>query len=260
MREPLRHSIILLRNPRLVLLHLVINAAVLVAASFWMLIPDAHVWELLLAGLSALAILFFFLWLHSGTLAYAADPVPEKFRDAFSPRASRILWLLVGLAVLFALMYVVSGWTDSSVQVSGYAYSKAPTWLRPVSGSSGYATILQYILAILFWYVLPAVLLPIIACPIAGTSFLRGFRTLGRWQYWLTMAVLALVGIGLTSLILGWTPGKTLNEQTVSLIIRLALVYVIATAAWLATAGLLGYFVAASASGSHSDVVRETAS
>ena len=84
MRALMRHSLATLRNPRLIGLHLVLNAILLVAASLWLLIPEAHVWQLILAGVSGLLILLVFLWLHSGTLAYAAEPAPEKFWHAFS--------------------------------------------------------------------------------------------------------------------------------------------------------------------------------
>jgi uncharacterized membrane protein AbrB (regulator of aidB expression) len=57
------------------------------------------------------------------------------------------------------------------------------------------------------------------------------------------MAITAFLGVWMTQLIIGWIPGTTLTQQTVSLVIRLAIAYLIATAAWLLTVGVLGYFV-----------------
>ncbi len=243
MRDLFHHSVAMLRNPKLVALHLVVNAALLTAAIFWLLIPEAHVWQLLFAALSALLILFVFLWLHSSTLAYAADPAPAKFRAAFSIKIGRRLWFLIGFGSRFWCVRTVDGWSDSVEQISGYIYSGAPDWLRPTAGDSGYTAALGYLFSIVQWYVLPCVFLPVIAARVAGGSSLRGLRTLGRWQYWLGMAVTSLLGVWVTSLIVGWTPGRTLSQQTVSLVIRLVLAYAIATAAWLAAAGLVGYFV-----------------
>jgi hypothetical protein len=243
MRDLLGHFVAMLRNPKLVALHFVVNAALLTAASFWLLIPEAHVWQLLLAAFSALLILFVFLWLHSGTLAYAADPAPEKFRAAFSIKIGRLLWFLLGFGILFWCVRTVDGWSDSVEQVSGYIYSSAPHWLRPTSGDSGYTVALGYLFSIVQWYLLPCVFLPVIAARVAGGSALRGLRALGQWKYWLGMAVTSALGVWVTSLIVGWTPGRHVSEQTVSLVIRLGLAYAIATAAWLATAGLVGYFV-----------------
>ena len=243
MRDLVRHSIAMLRNPRLILLHIVGNAVVLVAASFWLLIPEEHVWQLLGAGISSLSIVFVFLWIHSGTLAYAAEPVRENLRTTLTPRIGRLLWLLLGVLVLFWCMSIVDGWSDSNWQISGYLYSKSPSWLRPTGGDSAWYRPLDYLFSIIYWYVLPCLFLPAIAAKVAGSGALRGLGTLCRWQYWLAMAVTTVLGVWVTRLILGWTPGHTLGAETVSLGLRLALAYVIATVAWLMTAGLLGYFV-----------------
>jgi len=233
----------MLRNPRLVALHLVGNAVLLTAASMWLLIPEAHVWQLLFAAISALLIVLVFLWIHSGTLAYGAEPVREKFREAFSPNIWRLLWLAIGCFILFWCMRVVEGWTDKTWQISGYVYSKAPSFLRPTSGPVSYGNALAYVFLILEWYVIPSILLPLISARVIGVGSLAGLRTLGRWKYWLSMAVTGLAGVWVTRLIVNWTPGTTLNEQTVSLVLRLGAAYVLATAAWLVTAGMLGYFV-----------------
>lgn len=270
MRPLLRHSAAMLRNPRLLALHLVVNAALLVSASFWLLIPEEHVWQLLCAALSALLMIFVFLWLHSGTLAYAADPAPPNFRSAFSIKLGRPLWLLIGFFILFWCMRTVDGWSDDGInnlglrsglvwRIAGYLYSKAPSFLRPIGGDSGYATALAFMFAIIYWYVLPCVFLPLIAARVVGGSALRGLRTLARWQYWLAMAFTALLGVWLTNQILGWTPGKTLSQQTVSLIIRMIVAYLIATVAWLATTGLLGYFVGSRDDGAPANLVGKAA-
>jgi hypothetical protein len=233
----------MLRNPRLVVLHLVGNAVLLAAASMWLLIPEAHVWQLVAAAFSALLMILMFLWIHSGTFAYAAEPAREKFRGAFLPRIGRLVWLAIGFFILFWCMRTVDGWTDSIWQTSGYLYSKAPSFLRPTSGPVSYGNALAYVFFILEWYVIPCILLPVIAARVIGISLPAGLRTLGRWKYWLSMAVTGLAGVWVTRLIMNWTPGMTLNEQMVSLVLRLGAAYVLATAAWLITVGVLGFFV-----------------
>jgi len=240
----LRHALATLRNVKLVALHLVVNAVLLASASFWLLIPEAHVWQLFFAGLSALLMLFVFLWLHSGTLAYAVSPVKENFRPSFVIKIWRLFWLLLGIFILFWCMNRVGGWIGSQWQIAGYLYSKAPTWMRPTAGSSSYTTALGYFFLTLYWYVLPSLLLPIITARIAGAGFLRGLRVLWHWQYWLGIAATVLLGVWLTKLIVGWMPGSTLTQQTIGMVIRFTFAYLIATAAWLLTAGVLGYFLA----------------
>jgi len=243
MRELSRHSLAMLRSPRLILLHLVGNVVLLIAASFWLLIPDAHVWQLLLAGLSALVILFTFVWIHAGTFAFAIEPLPEKFGDAFSVKMRRLAWFLITFIVLFWCMYRVNGWTESVWQASGFVYSKMPSFLRPTSGASSYASTLEGAIHILCWYLLPCLLLPVIAAKTTGGGILRALRTLGRWRYWVGMAAAALLGVYVPSLLIGWTPGSTLATQTASLVIRLALAYVFATAVWLMAIGFVACFV-----------------
>ena len=243
MTELVRHSLAMLRNPRLIAVHLAGNAALAAATAFWLLIPEAHIWQLLFAGISALAIVFIFLWIHAGTLAYGAEPAREKFADAFRPQISRLVWMAVGVFILFLCMRTVDGWKDSTWQISGYVYSKAPSFLRPTSGPTSYANYLAYAFLILQWYVLPCIFLPVIAARVIGAGALAGLRTLARWQYWVATAVTALVGICLTRVIVDWVPGMTLGEQTLSLVLRLGIAYVLATAGWLITAGALGFFV-----------------
>ena len=243
MRKALSHSFAMLRDLRLFALHLVGNAVLLVCGALWLLIPEAHVWQLLFAAVSALLIMAFFLWIHSGTMAYAIAPAQENLRASFSIKVGRIVWLLIGLFVLIACVHIVSAWTDSTLQTSGYVYSKAPSLLRPTAGSSVYASAVEAFLAVVLWYVLPCLLLPLIVSNVVGGSTLRGLRALRHWQYWLGMAITILVGVGVTGSLVGWTPGRTLTQQTVSLVVRLVLAYVIATSAWLATVGLVGYFV-----------------
>ena len=239
----LRHSLAMLRNIKLVVLHLVVNAVLLVSASFWLLIPEAHIWQLLFAALSALLIAVMFLWLHSGTFVYALAPRKENFRFSFAIKIWRMFWLLLGAFLLLWCMNTVGGWMDSKWQTAGYLYSKAPTWLRQTAGSSSYTTVLEYFLVILYWYVVPSVVFAITAARICGASFLHGLRILKHWQYWLAMAITALLGVWVTKLILGWMPGSTLTLQTISIAIRFATIYLITTAAWLLTIGVLGYFV-----------------
>ena len=93
----LRHALAMLRNVKLLALHLVVNAVLLISASFWLLIPEAHIWQLLFAFVSALLIVGIFLWLHSGTLAYAVDPTQGNFHGSFAIK----IWRLFGLFLAY---------------------------------------------------------------------------------------------------------------------------------------------------------------
>lgn len=243
MREALRHSLTVMRNLRLVALHLVGNAVLMVCVALWLLIPEAHVWQLLFAAVSALLLVIVFLWIHAGTMVYAIAPASENFRSAFSIKIARLAWLLIGSFVLIACVYKVSDWAESRWQVAGYLYSKAPSLLRPTAGSSEYASALEGVLTVIVWYLLPCILFPFIVSSVTGGSSLRGLRALRCWQYWVGMAIAILVGVGVSGSLIEWKPGGTLTQQTVSLVIRILLAYLVATFAWLMTIGLVGHFV-----------------
>ena len=243
MRTLFRHSLAMLQSGRLIGLHLAGNAVLLVTASLWLLIPEQHVWQLLCAAVLAVLLLVLFSWIHSGTLVYAAEPAAETFRPAFRLRLGRMGWLLLGMVILFVLMWRVDGWQDYEWQTAGYLYAKAPSFLRPTGGESSYVRILHFSTAVLLWYLLPCLLLPWMAAKVVGTKLRAGLRTLLQWRYWLGMAATVVVGVWLTNLLLDWTPGHSLKQQTAGLVLRLTIAYLLATAAWLVTAGVLGYFV-----------------
>ena len=241
----IRNAIAMLRSARLFGLHLVGNALLIVAASLWLLLPEAHVWQLIITIVTALAIAFLALWLHTSTLEYAADPAPENFRTAFRPSVLRMFWMFLGCAILLCLMWYVQRLGDHQYELGGYLYAKAPSALRPKNGASAYYNRVGTAFSILFWFVLPSLLLPLIAARVIGARIRAGFKTLLRWRYWLAMVVMLLIGVWLTSALLDWRPGKSLGAQTASLIVRMVVAYLLATAAWLTTAGLLGYFIRA---------------
>lgn len=243
MRDLLRNLTAMLRSGRLVILHLVGNAVLLTAAALWLLIGEAHIYQLVFAVVAALAIIFGALWLHTSTLEFSAAPQPANFRAAFRPSPLRMLWMLLGCAILFSLMWYASGWQDHEWQVGGYLYAKAPHFLRPTRGEVVYNQWLHRIFVTIQWYVLPALLLPLLAARVIGARVRTGFKVLIRWKYWLVLALLVALGVWLPQVVMEWTPGKKLSAESASLAVRLAVAYAIAVAAWLCTAGLLGYFI-----------------
>jgi hypothetical protein len=224
-------------------MHLVLNASLVVAGSYWLLVPEARIWQLAFSGISALLIVCLFLWLHSGTLVYAAR---KDFRDAFSFKPVRWVSLFLGLTILVWLMFQFTAVSGSQWQIGGYLYSKAPSWLRPTRGSIAYVHGVRYFLSIMTWCVLPGLILPVTAARVVGGKLKTALRAILSWNYWLALAGTTFLGVWVVKALLAWTPGTTLHQQTGGLVVRLVIVYLAATAAWLLTVGLLGYFVAPS--------------
>jgi hypothetical protein len=233
-----------LRSLRLVAMHLVLNAALIVAGSYWLLIPEAHVWQLAFSALSALLMACIFLWLHSGTIAYAAR---WDFKAAFAIKPLRWISLFLGLAVLFWLMHRGDVVASSQWKIGGYLYSKAPSWLHPTHGSARYVPGVRYFLSMVIWYALPGLILPVTAARVVGGKLRTAFSAIVSWRYWLVLAATIFLGVWIVKALLAWTPGSTLHQQTLGLAVRLVIAYLAATSAWLITAALLGHFVAPSA-------------
>jgi len=239
MRGLLRGALLPLRSVRLVGLQLVGNAALFAGAALWLLIPDERTAQLMGTAVAGLLIVFLFSWLQAGTLAFGAE------REGAFQRGLRHLPAFIVVAlILYVLIRAVAGISDSSWQISGYLYAKLPNGLRPVSGSGRVNTWLEAAIGTIVWYVLPALLLPFVAGAAEHGFSVRMFRTAIRaWvrlRYWMLFAVICATGVLLPKLLIGWTPGKGLREETISLVIRLTVAYVLAVGAWLMTCGLLG--------------------
>ena len=115
---------------KLWLLSFVANAAVLAAAYFWLLIPDARGWQVTGSALFAAFVVFVVLWLRAGTLAYFRV---EKFRkDGTVWRAYRHSLRHVPALALWVLVFVVFAWMVFSVvpYVPQFA-----VWLRQKIGA-----------------------------------------------------------------------------------------------------------------------------
>jgi hypothetical protein len=239
MRELIRGSLRPLRNVKLVALHLVGNAALVIGAALWLLVPDERAWQLAATAIAGLIIVFLFSWMHSGTLAWSADAA-----GGFRRGLRHLLAFIVFAGVLYLAMRVVAGMSDSSWPIANYLYSKLPNALRPTRGPVIIEECVGAAIGVLVWYVIPALLLPFVAAAAQYGFSARlsraAARVFGRLRYWVLFAIICGIGVLVPKLLLGWTPGTGVGGQTISLAIRLTLAYVIAVAAWLMTCGLLG--------------------
>jgi hypothetical protein len=246
MRELVRGALLPVRHRKLVALHLVGNAALITSAALWLLIPDERTAQLMATAIAGLVIVFLFCWLHAGTLAFSAQR-----EGAFSRGLRHLPAFILFAIILYVVMRVVAGISDLSWQISGFVYSKLPGWLRPVSGSERVNTWLEAAIGIVVWYVMPATLLPLVAGAAEHGFSMRVFgAAIGAWvrlRYWILFGVICALGVVVPKLIMGWTPGTGLRGETISLVIRLSLAYVLAVAAWLMACGLLGHLSRTSA-------------
>ena len=86
---------------KLWLLNVVGNAALVACFYFWLLLPDAHGWQVAASGLLALVVIFFGVWLRAGSFAYFRvgefrehAAVWRAFRHALRHIIALVLWVI----------------------------------------------------------------------------------------------------------------------------------------------------------------------
>lgn len=235
--KPMFHqSFSLFRDWRVLALQLA-GAIVLTASS--LLDPFAEkTWQIVLGITGVVVLVIAFLWLQAGTLAYAADPVPERFRPAFKFNFRRMGWSLLGLVVLLALMLGTVG------------------LVRTVISQNPNSTLEN----LLVFFLAPALVLPWIMAKVSGGRLRAGFAAIRRWEYWLSMAVIVvaveLVSDGILSVGFGLSRSASgVYRYFVTVIANLP--YVIG---WLLIVGLLGNFVNSRTSDATTDVIGQSVS
>ena len=259
MRALIRSAVAPLTDWKLVTLQLAGNALLLFAGTLWLLIPEAHTWQLLFTALTGLAILFAFSWLHCGTLAHGLTPAKdakETLHVDFRASIRHIPALAVFFPLLIVLMHCVSNFSEKSWQISGYFFTRLPHFLQSSVGESRFHDWVEIKFAVLTWFLLPALFLPFLAVASArGFSrqgFMAALRTYAHWTYWVAIAVAALIGVWLPYLLTNWTPSHGLRKETISLVLRLLTAYVMAVLVWLMTSAVVGRFLSAAFPVEHS--------
>ncbi len=96
---------------KLWLLNLVANAAALGAWYYWLLIPDAHGWQVAWSAVLTLLIVFGVVWLRAGTLAWfrvaelrTKAGIDSAFRRGLRHIVPLALWFALGVIVVWLLV------------------------------------------------------------------------------------------------------------------------------------------------------------
>ncbi|HYG98253.1 MAG TPA: hypothetical protein VD837_03920 [Terriglobales bacterium] len=240
MRSVIRESLAGLRHRNLWLVQFFGNAVLFAAAAAWLLVPEERVWQLLLAFVGGAAVVFLFLWLHAGTFV----ALPEgDLRPAFRKALRRVLVFLPWAISFGALLWFVDSWSGESWRISGYIDSRLSSRTREALGWSFTHNLVSFCFFVLFWYVVPGIMLPFGMAAARGMGrrgVANALRTLRRLAYWAWLAVLVAVGVYVPMRLMEWTPGSTLTSETISLIVRMLVAYVLAIGCWLIVVAMLG--------------------
>ncbi len=233
------------------LVHLVVNAGLILLAYTWLWISDATLWELALTALVAGVFFVVLLWLHGATLAHfrrlhsgqsagfwrtLRGTLPRLPAITAWAMLAFLFWLLA--AVLAAVLIVAAALSASAL--TGF-------FRTPISPE----TIGRMYLA--FLRVAGWILLPLFLLPLASVVADEGRRGLGRrgwrlawracrrFRYWLNYFAVFLLGVYLPLWLINWVPSlEGLFSQSASLLVRFSLAYLLMVSSWLWLASLVG--------------------
>jgi hypothetical protein len=227
----------------------------------WLMLPDEHSWQVITSlGLGAVLV-GLALWLECATLAFFAEPATDV-RGAFRSSARRVPAFATWFALFIVIQRALHG-IRTGVPVAGVRAAQViPVGPRPAMSA------LDWVVVILEWVIVPAVLLPV-----AGEIARGGFagwtphamrRELGKLRsgfYWIAYFVAVLVGAYLPSKLITWVPApSSLVREAWSLVWRITVAYILAISTWVAFAWVLGRNTAANHSPAAPDGEPQTSS
>lgn len=240
-------------NRRLWLIQFLANPILFALFAAWLLIPEARTWQLVLSVLFGAGIVGSALVLHAGTLNYFCDHSRSKgalLKSAFG----RALLHIAAIAVWVGIFYLIWRQVDRldlyRDEVPTYIRSMLPAFLRRHITLGAMTGLFDGFIWGLRWIVTPGLLLPL-----ASEAANRGFRGLRRagfsvWkgviaslEYWIVVVLAAVAGVFVSPLIVNWTPrspNSTLAGETVSVIGRLLVAYLLGLSSWMLACSMIG--------------------
>ncbi len=204
----------------------------LFAGIAWTRLPDKHTWQVGLTLMVPVVLLALALLLQAGTMRGLLGE--ERGR---APLITAAVTLLVWVAVVGFAWWLLD-WCNDQIPVwAGYLNSRA--------SARGRATILTYehiqlwltyLVWILRWVVVPAKVIPhAMASAKWGwrLPWLRVWRMLLNWQWWLAVAAAALLAVEWPSRFFIGEPHGTVRHQVWAVILKLAGGYLLGVTAWI---------------------------
>ena len=215
------------------------NALLLWAVYALLGMGDQTVWQLVISALLAVVVLSAAVWLHGTALAafHRVGQAPGLPRTTLRRLPKLLPWVLLAAALL-ALAVWLAGYGP---RVTVYLSSRFTLWLRaPVSPQKiewVYPALLRSLCLIGWLMLLP------LASQAAGGGFSKrqALEMAAAWRYWLACALLVLAGIYLPGRLIWWIlPVQGLFLETLSMLVRFSLAYLLAVTAWLTLAAVIG--------------------
>ena len=223
---------------KLWLLNLVDNAVVLVVLYFWLLIPDAHGWQVASSALIALIVVVSVLWLRAGTLAWfrisdfrGQGGIWRAYRHSWRHVLALGIWLLVFVALAW-ILWSLSGYVPQSVVWFRQKLGAGPPPRNIIGG-------VNWLLLLFAVWVMPGLWVPM-ATTISAVGFeaehiVQSRRVWKRPLYWFWFCLLLGASIYVSYKLVWWIPDlETLRQQAWSMTGRFLVAYIIGVTGFIA--------------------------
>ena len=216
---------------RVALVHLAANAALLALGYYWLGLAESRAAALAWSGAVALVFVALLCWTYGSAFACLES---NPWRTAL-----RNLAPLLAAAMIVAALYVLLSWLETVGIKQANLFASWLTFKRqkPVRPQS-MARIVQIIVWLLWWVVVPVLVLPLISG--AANRGWRGLRLSrpDRWQ-WLAAPVLLLLGLWAPLKVIAWVPRiGGFGVEAMSFALRAAIAYLLFAASLLMLAFL----------------------
>lgn len=231
---------------KLWLLNFVANAAAAAIAYCWLLIPDAHGWQVAATAAIAACTVGLVLWLRAGTLAWFR--IDDFRKDGHIWRAYRHSLRFVPAFGFWVLVFVVVAWAiwglrEFVPQTAVYLRQKLNAGPPPRNIMND----LNWLIVVIVAFLLPGLWVPIATTVAASgvnpTHLKRARRVWRRPLYWLWFCLLLSVGVYVPYKLVWWVPDlATLRQQAWSMGGRFLLAYVFALSVFLVCVWMVGIF------------------
>jgi|HubBroStandDraft_1064217.scaffolds.fasta_scaffold00002_20 hypothetical protein len=229
----------IVNSKRVWLVHVIVNALLMVAFFYWTRIPEESGLQFALTVVGGLLIAFVTLWLHSATFDYFRPAAERSFIASFRRSISRVPTFLVW-AVIFGLgLWLIGQLGTYNEQIGGWLRHLLPGPLRrEVSPRSAFSA-MSWLVWFLYFFFWPILFLPVGAQVVVrnfrGFYSAAAFRPLREWRFWIVYSLCLVIGVYVPYRLAWMLPTRTstLNEQTWSLAVRLGVGYLLLVTAWL---------------------------
>jgi hypothetical protein len=219
----------------LALIHLCLNALLLWLGYYWLGVGESRTSTLLWSACVALVIVATACWCYGTTFAYFQAQGQSRLQIAWTSVLRNLLPIAAAAVVVVVLYVLLSWWADYSSQPSFKIASYLTLRIRKPIRPSTVLRILNMVLWIVRWVVLPVLLAPMFSA-VAARGW-AGFRLTRarRWLYWIEAPLLTLCAVWVPLKLLRWVPHMHgFRMEMLSFTLRAGIAYLL-----FAGAGLL---------------------